>query len=76
MMVVLSPTPTTTPGFWRSCTRKIGSSRAVYATGEKMSPWSTPLAMSNGSESVIVPSGCLRRITPVAAANGFNISNL
>ena len=59
MVVVLSPTPTVTPGFWRSCIRKIRSSPAINATGEKMSPWSTPLAMSNGSESVIVPSGCL-----------------
>ena len=27
-----------------------------------MSPWSTPLVMSNGSESVIVPSGYPDRI--------------
>ena len=69
MMVVLPPMPTATPGFWRSCIRKIRSSPAIKAMGEKMSPWSTPLAMSNGSESVIVPSGCLMRTIPVDAAN-------
>ena len=72
MMVVLSPTPTATPGFWRSCIRKIRSSPAINATGEKMSPWSTPLAMSNGSESVIVPSGCLKRTTPVAREDSLH----
>ena len=60
VMVVLSPSPTATPVFRRSCIRKIWSSPAINATGEKMSPWSTPLEMSNGSESVIVPSGYLR----------------
>ena len=38
----------------------------MNAMDEKMYPWSTPLAMSNGSESVIVPSGCLRRTTVAA----------
>ena len=57
MTVVLSLTPTATPEFWRSCIRKIRSSPAINATGENMSPSRpTPLAMSNGSESVIVPS--------------------
>ena len=68
MMVVLSPTPTATPGFWRSCIRKIRSSPAINSTGDNISPCSTPLVMSNGSESVIVPSGCLRRTTQVATA--------
>ena len=40
----------------------------IECNGEKMSPWSAPLVMSNGSESVIVPSGCLRCTTPMTAA--------
>ena len=35
MMVVLSPTPTATPGFWRPCIRKIRSIPAINATDEK-----------------------------------------
>ena len=35
MMVVLSSTPTATPGFWRPCIRKIRSSPAINATDEK-----------------------------------------
>ena len=36
-------------------------------TGEKISPWRTPLSMLNGSDIAIFPLGCLTRTTPDAA---------
>ena len=50
-----------------SCRRKILSRPAMTETGEKISPWRTPLSMSNGSDIAIFPLGCLTRTTPVAA---------
>ena len=53
---------------WTSWRLNILSSPAMNAIGEKISPCRTPLAMFNGLESAILPSACLVRTTPVAAA--------
>ena len=50
-----------------SCRRTILSRPAMNDTGEKISPWRTPLSMLNGSDIAIFPLGCLTRTTPVAA---------
>ena len=46
----------------------VAASASTSAASSEDVPRSTPLVMSNGAESVIVPLGCLKRTTPVAAA--------
>ena len=67
IVVALSPAPTVTHAACASWSRKILSSPAMNAMGEKISPCRTPRAMSNGSDSSKLPSGCLTRTTPAAA---------
>ena len=49
-----------------SCRRKILSSQRVKHCGLKMSPWTTPRLMGNGSEHTVSRLGSRRRTMPVA----------
>ena len=49
-----------------SCRRKTLSSPRVKHCGLKMSPWTTPRLMGNGSEHTVSPLGSRSRTMPVA----------